>query len=111
MALLATPAAQGYFPSLGVRCAWIGFDAVLVTGLLSLARRWRHRLAVTLAMLISADAVTTAVEAARFNAPRVHGFWAGAWVVAGVLAPSTAAAFLWQAVRAKRRLSRELARA
>lgn len=104
MAALALVESSRWFPAPWVQWSWIGFDALLVVGLLSLAGRWRHGLATLLAAAITGDALVTLLEVCAFNLPRATG---PVEVLAGgiaVLAPALAAAFLWAAREYPRRI-------
>jgi hypothetical protein len=79
-----------------VKWAWVVFDVGMASGLFALAGRWRKGLATGLAVLATGDAALTLWQAVRFNGPRAHG-WAWPVIVAGVLAPAGASAFLWHA--------------
>jgi phosphatidylglycerol lysyltransferase len=87
-----------WFPSHAIQLGWIGFDLALCGALWALSRKWRTRLALGLAGLISADALLTLIEAALFNLPRIHNLPDALIVSAGVLAPIAAATVLWGAL-------------
>lgn len=92
--LLALVDPARWFPSPWVQRGWVLFDGLLVLGLLSLSRRWRHGLATALAALVSADAALTLGEVILYNAPRARG---ADWLVLAlaVAAPTAAAALLF----------------
>jgi phosphatidylglycerol lysyltransferase len=91
-ALLATIDAARWFPHPAIKWAWVGFDALLATGLFMLRARWRDGLARALTVAIGADAAVTAFEGLCWNLPRAPGTAARIAVAAAVAA--TALAFL-----------------
>lgn len=97
MAALALADPVVWFPARWVQLAWIGFDALLMLGLLSLSMRWRQELATLLAVLITGDAMITLFEVGAFNLPRAASFLEVVVSGVAVLAPSLAALFLWAA--------------
>jgi phosphatidylglycerol lysyltransferase len=104
MSALAHPAAARFFPSAAVRGAWIAFDLCVMLALLWLAQRVsrRHRkrwLHVTLAVLVSLDALLTSFEALAWNLERAAGFGDFAWITCACLAPTGVAVMLWSALR------------
>jgi phosphatidylglycerol lysyltransferase len=108
MSALAHPAAERFFPSAGVREAWVLFDFWVMLALLWLAqrvsRRYRKRwLHVTLAILITLDALLTSFEAVTWNATRLAGWGDAVWVLCGCLAPAGVAVMLWSALRFRER--------
>jgi lysylphosphatidylglycerol synthetase-like protein (DUF2156 family) len=96
-ALLAL-APTRFFPARWVQLSWCAFDVALAIALFVLAARWRERLARALAVVITADAIVTWLEAFAFDAPRAH-FW-DEWlaIVAACAAPALAAFILWSAI-------------
>jgi len=98
LALAFTPAAR-WFPSPALKWGWVAFDALLVVALLSLARRWRHRLARLVTAAVAFDAVVTAGEAALWNVPRISTAGAAVVTLAALLAPALAFIVLWRARR------------
>jgi phosphatidylglycerol lysyltransferase len=105
-ALLAAAPVATWFPSPAVKWAWVGFDVLLCLALVSLARRFRRRLAITLCVAVGADALITCLEAALWNAPRVAH--PGQWLVLATacLAPTLAALVLVGATRRASALAR-----
>lgn len=103
---LALVPTRPWFPAAWVQHAWVVFDLFLLGGLFALARRWNDRLATLLAVLVTADALTTAVEVLLFNLP--HARSALEWSVSliAVTGPSLAAAFLWSARHLRRAVLR-----
>jgi len=93
---------DGWFPEPWVRLAWVLFDAGLVVGLLSLARRWRRWLAQGLAISITMDALVTITEVALFNLPRVTDPRVYVPLAVACVAPAGAAFFLWLTLRRSR---------
>ncbi|WP_373047635.1 phosphatidylglycerol lysyltransferase domain-containing protein [Vulgatibacter sp.] len=92
-----------WFPAPWMKWFWVAFDVGLFVGLLALAKRWRHGLATALAVLVTADAVVSWVQALVFNLPRLRGAGDAVVVAAGVLAPTLAAVLLWRARWHRRR--------
>ncbi|MEP6654012.1 MAG: DUF2156 domain-containing protein [Myxococcales bacterium] len=101
-ALAAAPAGR-WFPHPAVKWAWVAFDLLLITGMVSLwrGRRWRDWLAGLLLMAVGADAALTTVEALTWNLPRLSGATESVVVATAVLAPLLAFAVLWR-IRARR---------
>jgi phosphatidylglycerol lysyltransferase len=66
-------ASPRWFPHPAIRWLWVGFDAGMVAGLRSLARRWRPRLASSLASAAAADSLLTALHAAALGPGRLAG--------------------------------------
>ncbi|HEU4752479.1 MAG TPA: DUF2156 domain-containing protein, partial [Armatimonadota bacterium] len=99
--LAAVPTAE-WFPGRWVQAGWVLFDAGLVAGLLSLARRWRAGLARLLALLITGDALLTLWEAVAYNVPRNRTPLQWAVTAVALAAPAAAALFLWSALRVGR---------
>jgi phosphatidylglycerol lysyltransferase len=95
---LVAMAPASWFPFRWVHPAWVAFDAILAIALFALARRWRERLALALAIVITLDAFATWCEALAFGGPHRRG--ADGWVVALVaaLAPTLASLLLWSAI-------------
>ncbi|MEO7112661.1 MAG: DUF2156 domain-containing protein [Polyangiaceae bacterium] len=92
---LASFDAEKWFPSLGIQAAWVIFDIGLVIGMLSLASRWRASLALTLAIVVSADTTITFIEALTFNARRITTLGDAAVVAIACLAPTAASIVVW----------------
>jgi phosphatidylglycerol lysyltransferase len=101
---LSLPGAERYFPSGEIRWAWVGFDLGVAIGLFWLAlrisrrysKRWLHR---TLALLITADAVITSVQAISWNAKHARGWGDVLLISVACLAPWLATVTLWSALR------------
>lgn len=106
--LLALAAPESWFPTPWVRYAWVAFDLGLLVALVTLGTRWRHWLGVTLASLITADALVTLVEVLLFNVRQLHLPWELLVLAVAVLGPSTAAVFLWAAVFRQARLEQTM---
>lgn len=87
-----------FFPSPGVRTAWVVFDVFLAAGLFALARRWRRPLAVVLATSTSLDAVVTSLQVAMWNWPRAAGTGDFVALAVAILAPTLASLVLWSAL-------------
>lgn len=88
---------RSWFPSRAMHGAWVVFDILLCIGLFALSRRWRPKLATTLAVAITIDAALTALEAVAWNLPRIRGPAPAVGVAVAVAAPALAAALLWRA--------------
>jgi phosphatidylglycerol lysyltransferase len=98
---LASVDGARWFPAAYVQRGWVVFDVGLAVALFALTPRWRPALATWLAVLITADALLTAIEALSWNASRVRGV-EDAWVIVlAIAAPSLAAVVMWNA-RARR---------
>jgi phosphatidylglycerol lysyltransferase len=95
--LLALPSSARWFPSPAWQYGWVAFDVAVAAALLVLAARWRPRIADLLATAITADAVLTLAQAIVFNWPRRDGPFDVVVIVVAVLAPTIAAALLWNA--------------
>jgi phosphatidylglycerol lysyltransferase len=104
MMLLAFVAPGDFFPAAWNRWAWVGFDAVVAAGMLRLARRLSPRLALALALSVTADALITVAQAVFWNFPRGVGLAAGALVSIACAAPAFAAVTLWGALARARKL-------
>ena len=68
----ATADPRRWFPDAVLKWAWVGFDTLLMTGLLVLRARWRDGLARLVTYAVGADAILTAVESSCWNASRTH---------------------------------------
>jgi phosphatidylglycerol lysyltransferase len=95
--LLLALAPGRWFPSPVVQRGWVAFDVLVIVLLLLLARRWRPRLAGGLALLVTCDAVLTAVQAVTWNLPRARGPVDLAIIAISLAAPAFAAWFLARA--------------
>lgn len=93
--LLALPLSARFFPSPAWQYGWVAFDVALGAALFALAQRWRHGLATALAVVVTLDAIATLVQAIAFPVPP-------AIAAIAVLAPSAAAAMLWNAIQLRR---------
>ncbi|HEY4186461.1 MAG TPA: phosphatidylglycerol lysyltransferase domain-containing protein [Polyangia bacterium] len=100
--LVLAAANDAWFPHPAVKWFWVGFDVVVLAGMLRLCERWRARLAGALMIAISADALATALEAVAWNLRRGVGFVDGLIVATATLAPSFAAFVLHRARRRRR---------
>jgi len=99
---LASVDGEKWFSSTASQRAWTVFDVLLAIGMLMLAVRWRARLALSLAIIVTADAVVTTLEALFFGAPRIHTALDALLVVAASIAPASAAVVLWGSWRRRR---------
>lgn len=88
-----------WFPSPGVRWAWVAFDCALILALFSLARRFRAWLARVLALAITIDATVTVAEVLVYNVPRIESLAVLPVLAIACIAPTAAASFLWLALR------------
>lgn len=93
--LLALPISGRFFPSPAWQYGWVVFDVGLGAALFALAHRWRHGLAIGLAVVVTLDALATLAQAIVFPVPPPIG-------VIAVLAPTAAAAMLWNAIQLRR---------
>ncbi|AKT44078.1 DUF2156 domain-containing protein [Chondromyces crocatus] len=100
--LLALPLARPYFPTPGVRWAWVAFDVMVAIGLFSLMRRFRRSLALLIASAVTGDAVLTLAQALLWNMGRASGMVDALVITVAVAAPWLAALLLWQAIRRAR---------
>jgi phosphatidylglycerol lysyltransferase len=96
-AALALPSSAYYFPSAAWQYGWVAFDVALGGALLALGQRWRPRLANVVAMVVTADAIVTLVQAIAYDLPRRRGVVDTLVIAIAILAPSIAAAMLWNA--------------
>jgi phosphatidylglycerol lysyltransferase len=104
--LLASAAALPYFPSKKIRWTWVGFDIALAAALGALGSKWRPGLALFLGLVVTLDALLTIAQALLFNLGRMRGAISAVAVLAGVLAPTLASAFLWRAIYVRRAQTR-----
>lgn len=88
--LLAVADTHRWFPHPGLKWAWVGFDALLASGLFALRSRWRDGLARLLTVAIGVDAMLTAIEGVSWNASRAPGAIAKLVLLAAVAAPAVA---------------------
>lgn len=95
--LLASVNGRTWFGWPWLQWFWVGFDVCVMAGFFSLSRRWRPWLATLLAILVSADAVATGIEAVVFREP--PGALAWGIKLAALAGPSFAAFVLWRARR------------
>jgi phosphatidylglycerol lysyltransferase len=102
--LLALAPTTPWFVSRAVQWAWVAFDLGLAAGLLALARRWRRWLGLTLAALVTADALLTLAIAVLWNGPRARGPLDVLVLLVACAAPAAGAAILWGAVRRREAL-------
>jgi phosphatidylglycerol lysyltransferase len=93
--LVAAPADVWFAGHAAVKWAWIGFDVLMLAGLVRLLRHPSPRLATMLALAASADALATPLEAALWNLPRIRGWLDGVVVALACIAPALAAVVLW----------------
>ena len=103
-ALLALAPTSPWFVSRAVQWAWVAFDLGLAAGLLALARRWRRWLGLTLASLVTADALLTLAIAVLWNVPRARDSIDVLVLLVACAAPAAGAAILWGAVRRREAL-------
>ena len=103
IAILALAPIDRWFPNHVVRWSWVVFDVLVAAGLVQLLRRPSHRLVTILAIAVSADAVLTLLEAAAWNANRIHSVIDAVIIAVACVAPVFASAVLWGARRARLR--------
>ncbi len=99
--LLALASPERWFPERWMQNAWVTFDVALLGLLVLLARRYRPWLGVTLASLVTLDAVVTWAQALGWNAFRVRNGFEVLWLVIACAGPSLAATALWGMVRSR----------
>lgn len=99
---IALAPTRKWFPSRAIQNAWTVFDAIMCGVLLSLARRWKPRLAIAAAAAATADAVLTSVEVATYNARRARRVKDWLIMAAAVVAPAAAAGILIGGIRSRR---------
>ncbi len=114
--VLALAPTVPWFPSGTVQAAWVLFDVLLLYALRGLrtqarasgtaARDAAWRFSRALAIAVSADAVLTIVQAARWNAQTARGPFDWTIVSVACLGPSLASLMLWGATRRMSRLRR-----
>jgi phosphatidylglycerol lysyltransferase len=92
---LASFDAEKWFPSLIIQAAWVVFDVGLAIAMLSLAKRWSASLAFALAIIVTADATTTFIEAMLFNVSRIKTPLDAFLVAIACLAPAAASVVVW----------------
>ncbi|HSU39349.1 MAG TPA: phosphatidylglycerol lysyltransferase domain-containing protein, partial [Polyangiaceae bacterium] len=97
--LLATADGARWFPAAWVQWFWVVFDVVVCGGLIVLSVRWRAWLAAVLFTLVSADAVTTFVEAALFLLGRRPSAFELVVAAVAVAGPVLASVVLYNARR------------
>jgi len=95
-ALLAFAAPPRWFPDPWVQDAWVGFDALLTFGLVTLVLRWQRGLSTLLASAITLDALVTLVEALVWNVPRMLHAGDALALLGAVAAPAFAAVVMWR---------------
>jgi phosphatidylglycerol lysyltransferase len=102
--LLALAPTEPWFPAPWIKWAWVGFDVAVAAGLFRLHRRYAPKLATTLAVAVTGDAILTAVQAALWNLPRADGVVDYLAIALACFAPVLASIVLWGAVRMRRHL-------
>lgn len=98
LALLLVDTAT-WFPGPRIQLAWAGFDLVLIVLMLSLARRWRARVAELVVVLTTLDALLTSVQVLLWNVWTARTLSAWALVLLGCAGPLLAATFFWSTRR------------
>lgn len=86
-----------WFPGPVVQIGWVALDVLLFVGLMHLARRWRKRLALLLALAAAADFAVGLLQVVLHNLPRVAGACDVVLIGLALMAPLAAAIFLWAA--------------
>jgi len=100
--LLSLPISERWFPSEPVRWGWVAFDAVVAVLLYRLSERWDHRLAIVLAIAITADAALTFYQAMTFDFVFRRAPWELAVIYLALMAPMLSATLLWSGLRHRR---------
>jgi phosphatidylglycerol lysyltransferase len=87
-----------WFPEPWMQRAWVTFDALLCVALVMLILRWRSWLGTLVAMAVTADALTTLVQAITWYGPRAATI--ADWLLIALVctAPLLAAIVLWGTV-------------
>ncbi|PCC71193.1 phosphatidylglycerol lysyltransferase [Nannocystis exedens] len=108
IALMAGASAEQWFGGRpGVKWAWVGFDVLLLVGLVVLRRRRSPGLATGLALAVTVDALVTPVEAALWNLPQLRGWLDGLVIALACIGPALAAIVLWGTRARLVRMARE----
>jgi phosphatidylglycerol lysyltransferase len=92
-ALLACADTTTWFPGAGVQWAWVAFDVLLIGLMFSLVRRWRARVASSLALLTSLDALLTTLQVLLWNVWTARTPLAWALLLFGCTGPLLASLF------------------
>jgi phosphatidylglycerol lysyltransferase len=96
--LLASASSAHWFHGhAAIKWAWVAFDLVVCAGIVGFIRRPSRKLAWTLAVLVSIDALLTPLEAMLWNVPRLTGLRDACIVLLACTAPLLGAAVLWGA--------------
>lgn len=101
-ALLALPAAAVWFPSRAIQYGWVGLDVALVGAMLTLAARWRPRLARLLGGAAAADFVGGALQALTHTVQRATTPLGWLAIAPALAAPLFASVFFFSAARHRR---------
>ncbi|MBZ5709766.1 DUF2156 domain-containing protein [Nannocystis pusilla] len=109
--LMASASTEQWFAGrAGVKWAWVGFDVLLLVGLVVLQRRRSPRLATVLALAVTVDALVTPVEAVVWNLRQIRGWVDGLVIAVACIGPALAAIVLWGTRARLVRMAREPAR-
>ncbi|MBK7645325.1 MAG: DUF2156 domain-containing protein [Planctomycetes bacterium] len=106
IALLSLRGSRAWFPADACRWGWVVFDVAICAGLFALARRWRPRLALALALLVTLDALATLAQVAWLEWLRRDSPGERLVLLVSVLAPALAASVLWSARARRSRIAR-----
>jgi phosphatidylglycerol lysyltransferase len=104
--ILAFVASPAWFPSRGVQFAWVALDVLICAAMFRLARRFEPRLAMITAVVVTCDALSSCVQAAWWNLPRMHAWWELFVIASGCAAPAFASYVLWRNLKRQRLLAR-----
>lgn len=94
MVLLGAIPTDTWFPSPGIKYAWIAFDIFLFIGLVTLAIHWRRVPAALLALASACDASLGAYQLATYNQYQLDSLFDWFFSVFAVLAPMGASIIL-----------------
>jgi phosphatidylglycerol lysyltransferase len=92
---LALVRTDRFFPSRAVQLGWVGWNVMLGVAMVSLAIRWRSRLARVLAVATSIDAILTVFEVVVDGVFRVRGAFDAVILLVACLGPTLATSQLW----------------
>lgn len=92
---LALVRTERFFPSRAVQLGWVAWNVLLGVAMVSLALRWRSRLARVLAVATSVDAVLTILEVLIDGVRRTRGLVDAVVLVVACLGPTLATSQLW----------------
>lgn len=99
--LLALAPAEHWFAFAWIKWFWVGFDLVVATGLFRFLQKRSTASLTPLALLVTADALLTPLQAAIWNLPRAEAAAEYLVIALACAAPLLAAVVLWGARRAR----------